>query len=79
GEKLYKRRRRRPEDVERKFICVWDGCDKSYGTLHHLNTHMTIKKHGEKKTSAEYEKIKKQWENRKAQEEQRKVANRAIS
>jgi hypothetical protein len=41
-----KRPRRRAEDVERLYICNWEGCDKAYGALNHLNTHVRNAEHG---------------------------------
>ncbi|KAJ1042186.1 hypothetical protein NDA10_000141 [Ustilago hordei] len=40
------RRRRKSEEVERKYRCDYDGCDKAYGTLNHLNTHRATNDHG---------------------------------
>lgn len=44
-----KRPRRRAEEVERLYICNWEGCDKAYGALNHLNTHVRNAEHGPKR------------------------------
>jgi hypothetical protein len=50
GESEYvKRPRRRAEEVERLYSCTWPGCDKSYGALNHLNTHVRNADHGSKR------------------------------
>ena len=46
-----KRPRRRADEITRKYKCGWNGCDKGYGTLNHLNAHVETLKHGEKRTS----------------------------
>ncbi|KAK7917912.1 hypothetical protein PG985_009786 [Apiospora marii] len=60
-----KRRRRRPEEIERIYQCGWDGCEKGYGTLNHLNAHVTMQGHGEKRKPEEFKEIRKQWKERK--------------
>ena len=44
-----KRPRRRAEEVERLYTCSWPGCDKAYGALNHLNTHVRNAEHGPKR------------------------------
>lgn len=44
-----KRPRRRYDEIERLYTCGWNGCEKSYGTLNHLNAHVAMQKHGEKR------------------------------
>ena len=44
-----KRPRRRAEEVERFYACNWEGCDKAYGALNHLNTHVRNAGHGPKR------------------------------
>jgi hypothetical protein len=44
------RPRRRYEEIERLYKCGWDGCEKAYGTLNHLNAHVTMQSHGLKRT-----------------------------
>ena len=44
-----KRPRRRAEEVERLYACTWEGCDKAYGALNHLNTHVRNTNHGPKR------------------------------
>ena len=50
GAQQQKRPRRRYEEIERMYKCGWDGCDKAYGTLNHLNAHVTMQSHGQKRT-----------------------------
>lgn len=45
-----KRPRRRFEEIERMYKCGWNGCEKAYGTLNHLNAHVTMQTHGAKRT-----------------------------
>jgi len=32
------------------YKCGWQGCEKAYGTLNHLNAHVTMQGHGTKRT-----------------------------
>lgn len=32
------------------YKCGWNGCEKAYGTLNHLNAHVTMQSHGQKRT-----------------------------
>ena len=49
GPSVKKRPRRRFDQIERLYSCRWDGCDKAYGTLNHLNAHVSMQKHGIKR------------------------------
>jgi hypothetical protein len=40
-----KRPRRRYDEIERLYHCNWPGCTKSYGTLNHLNAHVSMQQH----------------------------------
>lgn len=40
-----KRPRRRYDEIERLYHCNWPNCTKSYGTLNHLNAHVSMQKH----------------------------------
>jgi hypothetical protein len=50
GAQQNKRPRRRYEEIERMYKCGWNGCEKAYGTLNHLNAHVTMQGHGSKRT-----------------------------
>jgi hypothetical protein len=50
GNTVKKRPRRRYDEIERLYQCSWPDCNKSYGTLNHLNAHVTMQKHGPKRT-----------------------------
>lgn len=50
GTHQQKRPRRRYEEIERMYKCGWNGCEKAYGTLNHLNAHVTMQGHGTKRT-----------------------------
>ncbi|KAK7961243.1 hypothetical protein PG988_012457 [Apiospora saccharicola] len=63
-----KRRRRRPEEIERIYQCGWHGCAKGYGTLNHLNAHVMMQGHGEKRTPDEWKGILKQRRERRKEE-----------
>lgn len=32
------------------YKCGFNGCEKAYGTLNHLNAHVTMQAHGNKRT-----------------------------
>lgn len=50
GAQQHKRPRRRYEEIERMYKCGYNGCEKAYGTLNHLNAHVTMQSHGAKRT-----------------------------
>jgi len=49
GSGAKKRPRRRYDEIERLYPCSFPGCAKSYGTLNHLNAHVAMQKHGQKR------------------------------
>lgn len=69
GTHQQKRPRRRYEEIERMYKCGWNGCEKAYGTLNHLNAHVTMQSHGPKRTPEEFKEIRKEWKARKKEEE----------
>ncbi|EEB99536.1 hypothetical protein MPER_00771, partial [Moniliophthora perniciosa FA553] len=75
GNAVRKRPRRRYDEIERLYQCSWPDCNKSYGTLNHLNAHVTMQKHGPKRSPNEFKELRKQW--RKAKKEQEAVATAA--
>ncbi|OCF35627.1 hypothetical protein I316_02682 [Kwoniella heveanensis BCC8398] len=60
-----KRPRRRFDEIERLYACGWNGCEKSYGTLNHLNAHVAMQKHGEKRLPSEFKEMRKAWRKKK--------------
>jgi transcription factor CON7 len=50
GNAVKKRPRRRYDEIERLYHCAWPDCNKAYGTLNHLNAHVTMQKHGPKRS-----------------------------
>ena len=52
GNAVRKRPRRRYDEIERLYHCSWTSCTKSYGTLNHLNAHIVMQSHGNKRTPA---------------------------
>ncbi|EGW31871.1 uncharacterized protein SPAPADRAFT_62481 [Spathaspora passalidarum NRRL Y-27907] len=50
-----RRFRRRYNQIVRKYSCSYPGCIKSYGSLNHLNTHIVTKKHGHRKSKADFQ------------------------
>ncbi|QSZ36047.1 hypothetical protein DSL72_007171 [Monilinia vaccinii-corymbosi] len=72
GAQQHKRPRRRYEEIERMYKCAWQGCEKAYGTLNHLNAHVTMQSHGSKRTPEEFKEIRKEWKARKKDEEQQR-------
>ncbi|KAF8745522.1 hypothetical protein AX14_008938 [Amanita brunnescens Koide BX004] len=67
GNAVKKRPRRRYDEIERLYQCSWPNCTKAYGTLNHLNAHVTMQKHGSKRSPSEFKELRKQW--RKAKKE----------
>lgn len=67
GNAVKKRPRRRYDEIERLYQCSWPDCAKAYGTLNHLNAHVTMQKHGAKRSPSEFKELRKQW--RKAKKE----------
>lgn len=45
GTNQKKRPRRRYDEIERLYHCSWPSCSKAYGTLNHLNAHVSMQKH----------------------------------
>ncbi|KAL2271933.1 hypothetical protein VTJ83DRAFT_1304 [Remersonia thermophila] len=74
GAQQHKRPRRRYEEIERMYKCGYNGCEKAYGTLNHLNAHVTMQGHGSKRTPDEFKEIRREWKARKKEEEARKAA-----
>ncbi|KAK9369335.1 hypothetical protein V1509DRAFT_638881 [Lipomyces kononenkoae] len=74
GAAQQKRPRRRYEEIERIYKCGWQGCEKAYGTLNHLNAHVTMQNHGPKRTPEEFKETRKEWKARKKEEEARRKA-----
>ncbi|KAG9313023.1 hypothetical protein JVU11DRAFT_6462 [Chiua virens] len=68
GNGMKKRPRRRYDEIERLYQCSWENCAKAYGTLNHLNAHITMQKHGPKRSPNEFKDLRKQW--RKAKKEE---------
>ncbi|KAF8845075.1 hypothetical protein BDN67DRAFT_893227 [Paxillus ammoniavirescens] len=71
GNAVKKRPRRRYDEIERLYQCSWPDCAKAYGTLNHLNAHVTMQKHGSKRSPNEFKELRKQW--RKAKKEEAEV------
>ncbi|KAJ7574460.1 hypothetical protein C8J56DRAFT_802900, partial [Mycena floridula] len=67
GNTVKKRPRRRYDEIERLYQCSYPDCTKAYGTLNHLNAHVTMQKHGAKRSPNEFKELRKQW--RKAKKE----------
>ncbi|KAG8161499.1 hypothetical protein KVR01_008486 [Diaporthe batatas] len=74
GAQQHKRPRRRYEEIERMYKCGWNGCEKAYGTLNHLNAHVTMQSHGQKRVPEEFKEIRKEWKARKKAEEAERKA-----
>ncbi|KAL9933690.1 hypothetical protein V8E36_007348 [Tilletia maclaganii] len=67
-----KRPRRRYDEIDRMYPCNWPGCTKSYGTLNHLNAHVTMQKHGAKRLPNEFKELRKQWRKTKREDDNRR-------
>ncbi|GAV26566.1 hypothetical protein PMKS-000020 [Pichia membranifaciens] len=55
-----RRKRKKAFEVERHYRCNYQFCNKAYGTLNHLNTHILIQKHGKKRLPQEFSQLRKQ-------------------
>ncbi|MCJ1225251.1 hypothetical protein MMC12_001900 [Toensbergia leucococca] len=75
GAQQHKRPRRRYEEIERMYKCGWNGCEKAYGTLNHLNAHVTMQSHGQKRTPEEFKEIRKEWKARKKEEDNQRKSD----
>ncbi|CAO1617568.1 unnamed protein product [Jaminaea pallidilutea] len=64
-----KRPRRAYEEIDRMYLCQWPGCNKSYGTLNHLNAHVALQGHGAKRTAAEFRDERRAWRARRKAEQ----------
>ncbi|KAG0221954.1 hypothetical protein BGX31_009435 [Mortierella sp. GBA43] len=70
GVNTKKRPRRRFDEIDRNYSCNWGDCEKAYGTLNHLNAHVSMQKHGPKRHPSEFKEFRKEWRRKKkAQEE----------
>ncbi|KAK4043298.1 hypothetical protein C8A01DRAFT_43788 [Parachaetomium inaequale] len=74
GAQQHKRPRRRYEEIERMYKCGHNGCEKAYGTLNHLNAHVTMQAHGVKRTPELFKDIRREWKAKKKEEDARKAA-----
>ncbi|KAK8117526.1 Transcriptional regulator [Apiospora kogelbergensis] len=64
-------------DMKKSSACisaVGTVAKKAYGTLNHLNAHVTMQSHGQKRTPEEFKEIRKEWKQRKKDEEQQRKA-----
>lgn len=77
GNTVRKRPRRKFEEITRNYICNWPGCTKAYGTLNHLNAHVTMQKHGPKRVPAEFKELRKVWRRQKREQQQQQAMQRA--
>lgn len=73
GSTIRKRPRRRYDEIERLYSCSYEDCTKAYGTLNHLNAHVTMQKHGPKRNPSEFKELRKLWRTQKKAEQ---MANR---
>ncbi|KAI8142388.1 hypothetical protein BJV82DRAFT_516651 [Fennellomyces sp. T-0311] len=64
-----KRPRRKYHEVERLYHCNYPGCTKAYGTLNHLNAHVSMQSHGPKRLPSEFKELRKQWRKQKRERE----------
>ncbi|KAG0709313.1 hypothetical protein DFH29DRAFT_793558 [Suillus ampliporus] len=78
GNAVKKRPRRRYDEIERLYQCSWPSCAKAYGTLNHLNAHVTMQKHGVKRSPNEFKELRKQWRKSKKEEADARAATSAM-
>lgn len=67
GDNSGKRTRRKFGEIERVYTCTYANCDKAYGTLNHLNTHINYQKHGERKLPSDFKEVRERLKQRKLQ------------
>ncbi|KAI8980308.1 hypothetical protein BDB01DRAFT_690173, partial [Pilobolus umbonatus] len=60
-----KRQRRKYHEVERLYQCNYQNCNKAYGTLNHLNAHISMQQHGPKRQPSEFKELRKLWRKQK--------------
>lgn len=60
-----KRPRRKANEMERLYACNYKNCKNSYGTLNHLNAHITFKRHGPKRKPEEFKQIRELYKSKK--------------
>ncbi|KAG1449162.1 hypothetical protein G6F56_008728 [Rhizopus delemar] len=77
GTNQKKRPRRRYDEIERLYHCNYSGCTKSYGTLNHLNAHVSMQQHGPKRQPSEFKEMRKEWRRQKKERENAKKAAEA--
>jgi hypothetical protein len=53
-----RRKRRRYCEIKRYYKCSHEDCQKSYGTLNHLNFHIQLQGHGPKRSPAEFKHVR---------------------
>ncbi|KAI0741345.1 hypothetical protein C8Q80DRAFT_1054912, partial [Daedaleopsis nitida] len=70
GNAVKKRPRRRYDEIERLYQCSWPDCTKAYGTLNHLNAHVTMQRHGVKRNPNEFKELRKKWRQEKKEAEE---------
>ncbi|KAI1796778.1 hypothetical protein LXA43DRAFT_1057622 [Ganoderma leucocontextum] len=70
GNAVKKRPRRRYDEIERLYQCSWPNCAKAYGTLNHLNAHVTMQRHGSKRSPNEFKELRKKWRQEKKEAEE---------
>ena len=71
GNAIRKRPRRRYDEIERLYKCSWPDCTKTYGTLNHLNAHVVMQRHGNKRSPNEFKELRKQWRKAKKDDSER--------
>ncbi|KDQ13052.1 hypothetical protein BOTBODRAFT_56353 [Botryobasidium botryosum FD-172 SS1] len=68
GNQVKKRPRRRYDEIERLYSCNFGDCSKAYGTLNHLNAHVSMQRHGPKRSPTEFKELRKIWRRSKKEE-----------
>lgn len=63
-----KRPRRKFHEIDRMYACGYKGCDKQYGTLTHLNFHVALQSHGEKRSAEDFREIRRDGRAKKKEE-----------
>ena len=73
GAQQQKRPRKRYDEIVRIYHCNFPNCSKAYGTLNHLNAHVTMQKHGPRRTPDEFKATRRDHKARKKLDDKQKL------
>jgi hypothetical protein len=74
-----KRPRKKYNEVERLYQCTYQNCTKAYGTLNHLNAHVSMQGHGPKRLPAEFKELRRQLKANRTRSQQSNNRNNTVN